>query len=99
VQFQGVQGFGGGAVILIRGKVFGGDSGFLYASTYTDQGGNLNAKIHVKKQIAGIQSVMGRDEIDLVLTGTLQGNVIAAKGSVPGTQLGFQAPLTKQGEI
>jgi len=99
VQFQGVQGFGGGAVSLVHGKVFGGDSGFLYTGTYTEQGGSLNAKIHVKKYFGGAQSVMGRDEFDLALAGTLQGNTIAAKGTIPGTPLAFEAKLTKQGDI
>jgi hypothetical protein len=99
VQFQGVQGFGGGAVTLIHGKVFGGDSGFLYTGSYTDQGGTLSAKIHVKRSFPGAQSVMGKDQFDLELAGTLQGNVIAAKGTIPGTPLAFQAKLTKQGDI
>jgi|SRR5665213_1544781 hypothetical protein len=99
VQFQGVQGFGGGAVTLIHGKVFGGDSGFVYTGTYTDQGGALTAKIHVKRAFPGTISVMGKDQFDLELTGTLQGNVIAAKGTIPGTPVAFQAKLTKQGDI
>lgn len=99
VQFQGVQGFGGGAVTLVKGKVFGGDSGFLYAGSFTDQGGTLSAKIHVKRYFPGAPSVMGRDEFDLELAGTLQGNTIMAKGTVPGTALAFQAKLTKQGDI
>jgi hypothetical protein len=99
VQFQGVQGFGGGAVTLVQGKVFGGDSGFLYTGTYTEQGGVLSAKIHVKRAFPGAQSVMGMDQFDLVLTGTLQGSVIAAKGTLAGTPAAFQAKLTKQGDI
>jgi hypothetical protein len=99
VQFTGVQGFGGGAVTLIHGKVFGGDSGFLYTGSYTDQGGTLSARIHVKRSLPGAPSVMGRDQFDLELTGTLQGDVITAKGTIPGTPLAFQAKLTKQGDI
>jgi hypothetical protein len=99
VQFSGVQGFGGGAVTLVRGRVFGGDSSFVYSGSYTDQGGAPNAKIHVRRAFPGAQSVMGRDQFDLELTGAPQGNVIAAKGSIPGTNLAFQAKLTKQGDI
>ncbi len=99
VQFQGVQGFGGGAVTLVHSKVFGGDSGFVYTGTYTAQDGNLSAKIHVKRSFPGAQSVMGRDQFDLELKGTLQGDVITAKGTIPGTPLVFQAKLTKQGDI
>lgn len=99
VQFKGVQGFGGGAVTLVHGKVFGGDSGFMYSGTYEEQGNTLNAKIHVKRSFPGTQSVMGQEKFDLELSGTLQGNVIAAKGSIPGTNLRFEAQLTKHGDI
>jgi hypothetical protein len=42
---------------------------------------------------------MGRDQFDLELTGALQGNAIAAAGSIPGTPLKFQARLTKHGDL
>ncbi len=44
VQFQGVQGMGAGFITLIGGQLFGGDSGFLYKGTYTQQGDNLTAQ-------------------------------------------------------
>jgi len=99
VQFTGVQGFGGGVVTLIHGKVFGGDSGFIYSGNYSEEGGTLNAKIQVKRSYPGAQSVMGQDRFNLELAGTLQGDVIAAAGSIPGTSLRFNAKLTKQGDI
>ncbi len=34
VQFHGPQGVGGGVVVLTRGQVLGGDSGFTYHGTY-----------------------------------------------------------------
>jgi hypothetical protein len=99
VEFKGVQGFGGGAVTLVNGKVFGGDSGFVYSGTYTNQAGSLDARIHVNRSFPGAQSVMGLEKFDLWLTGSVQGNVIRANGSVPGTPLVFQATLTKLGDI
>jgi hypothetical protein len=99
VQFNGVQGFGWGVVTLIGGQLFGGDSSFLYTGTYTDQNNTLAARVHVQRAAPGAQSVMGRDQFDLELTGTLQGNSIAAAGSIPGTPLRFQAKLTKHGEL
>jgi hypothetical protein len=99
VQFNGVQGFGAGVVTLMGGQIFGGDSGFLYTGTYTDQAGALNAQIHVRRYAAGMASVMGRDQFDLVLTGTLNGNAIAATGTIPGTPMQFRAQLTRQGNL
>jgi hypothetical protein len=101
VQFTGVQGFGAGAITLVGGQVFGGDSTMLYSGTYSQQGNTLRALVHVKQyaSVPGMQSVMGRNEFDLELTGTLQGKTLTASGSVPGTQLRFNATLTKQGEL
>jgi T3SS negative regulator,GrlR len=61
VEFKGVKGFGGGAVTLIHGKVFGGDSGFMYSGTYNEQGNTMTAKIHVKRAFPGTASVMGQE--------------------------------------
>jgi hypothetical protein len=99
VQFSGVQGFGWGVVTLIGGQVFGGDSSFLYTGTYTDRDNVLTAKVHIQRAAPGAPSVMGRDQFDLELTGTLRGNAIAATGSIPGTQMHFQATLTKHGNL
>lgn len=99
VQFTGVQGFGFGVVTLIRGEVFGGDSGFVYTGTYTNQGNTLNARVRVHRGAPGVQSVMGRDQFDLELTGNMQGNSIVANGSIPGTPLRFQATLTKRSDL
>ena len=83
LQFTGVQGWGTGTVTLANGLVSGGDSAFTYTGTYTQQGSTPN--------------VMGRDEFDLDLTGTKQGNTIAATGVIPGTQFRLNGTLTKQG--
>ena len=99
VQFSGVQGFGFGVVTLIRGHVFGGDGNFIYTGTYTDQGGTLNARIHVRRGAPGVQSVMGIDQFVLILTGSLLGNTLTAKGNIPGSNLQLQARLTKQSEL
>ena len=99
VQFTGVQGWGAGVITLIGGRLFGGDSGFLYTGTYTQQGNALTARVHVKQFVTGAANVMGRNEFDLELTGTLQGNTLAATGSVPGTQLRLTGALTKQGDL
>jgi len=95
VQFSGVQGFGFGVVTLVGGKLYGGDSAFIYTGTYADDGTTLNAKVHVRRGAPGAQSVMGRDQFDLELNGTLNGNSIAASGSIPGIPMRFQATLTK----
>lgn len=99
VKFTGVQGFGAGVVTLIAGQLFGGDSNFLYKGTYTQSGNTLNATVQVKRAFPGAPSVMGRDQFELQLTGTLQGNAVTCTGGIPGTPLQFQAQLTRQGEL
>src|ERR1700683_941537 len=34
VQYEGVQGNGGGVVVFMKGRVLGGDTGFVYTGTY-----------------------------------------------------------------
>jgi hypothetical protein len=99
VGFQGVQGWGAGVVVLIGGKVFGGDSGYMYTGTYTQRGNTLDARVHVKQYVQGVPNVMGRTEFDLNLTGTLNGSTITATGSIPGAQGQLRGTMTKQQEL
>ena len=99
VQFTGVQGWGGGAVTLIGGQLFGGDSGFFYTGSYKTQNDTLNARIHVRRYIDSVATVMGRDEFDLELTGIKQGNTITITGAIPGTSLRLKGTLVKQGNL
>lgn len=99
VKFEGVQGMGAGVITLVGGQLFGGDSGFLYKGTYTQQGENLTAQVQVKRYAPGMPSVMGQEKFSLQLTGTIQGNLGKLSGSVPGTPLKFNATITKQGDL
>src|SRR5947209_15161393 len=99
VQFTGVQGWGAGVLTLTGGQMFGGDSNFFYTGTYSQQGSTLSARVHVKQYLPGVASVMGRNEFDLELTGTLQGKSITATGSIPGTSLRLNGTLTKQADL
>jgi hypothetical protein len=101
VRFTGVQGFGAGVLTLIGGQIFGGDGGMLYSGTYNQTGNTMQAHVHVTRHtsIPGVQSVIGTDDFYLDLTGTLQGNTLAASGTIPGTQLKLNAALTKQAEL
>jgi hypothetical protein len=88
-----------GVLTLIGGQIFGGDSGFLYTGTYTEQGTALKALVHIKRYASGAPNVMGRDTFDLNLTGTLQGNALTVTGSIPDSSLSLSATLTKQGDL
>lgn len=101
VQFAGVQGWGSGVITLMGGELFGGDGAFLYTGTYKQDGNGLQARVRVRKHsnVPGIQSVIGRDQFDLDLVGTKQGNTINAVGTVSGLPLRLNATLTQQGQL
>ena len=100
VKFNGVQGWGAGTITMVAGKVFGGDSSYLYTGTYNQNGDHLSARVHVKQFNGALSNVMGRAEFDLELSGTKANpNIINATGKIPGTQLQLGATLAKQSDI
>ena len=99
VQFQGVQGWGSGVLTLIGGQLFGGDTSFLYTGSYTLNGNQLQARVHVSRFAQGLPNVMGREQFDLEISGQVQGNSANVVGTVPGTQQRLSATLTKRGEL
>jgi len=99
IQFTGIQGWGAGVVTLVGGRVFGGDSGYLYEGTYTQQANTLHARVHVRPLAAGVPNVMGLSEFDLEMTGTLSGSAIPVTGSIPGTPLRLSGTLTKRQDL
>ena len=99
VQFIGVQGWGSGVVVYIGGHVFGGDSAVMFTGTYDRQGDAVTVKLHVKQIAPGLMNVMGRNEFDLDLSGTLNGDKLDLAGSIPGTDLRLKCTLTKQCDL
>ncbi|HEY9127762.1 MAG TPA: GrlR family regulatory protein [Acidobacteriaceae bacterium] len=98
-QFTSLSGIGRGVVTLADGKVYGGDSGYLYIGGYQQQGETVSAQIHVSSFQPRAHSVMGQEHserFDLILTSTVAGKVITASGFIPGTTLSFQAVLLCQ---
>jgi hypothetical protein len=59
VTFAGMEGKGGGVVILLNGKIFGGDSAFTYLGTYTEADGKLKADVLVQNFDPVIGNVLG----------------------------------------
>lgn len=99
VQFVGVQGWGTGVAVYIGGHVFGGDSAVMWTGTYDRQGDAVTLKLHVKQIAPGLMNTMGKNEFDLELAGTVEGDKIKIAGNIPGTELRLKATLTKQCEL
>jgi hypothetical protein len=99
VQFVGVQGWGTGVAVYIGGHVLGGDSAVMFTGTYDRQGDAVTVKLHVKQIAPGLMNTMGRNEFDLDLAGTVEGDKIKIAGNIPGTEERLKATLTKQSEL
>ncbi len=101
VQYEGMQGNGGGVVMFIKGKVFGGDSGYTYSGSYRTQGNSVKANIMVRNFLPGVPSVVGVvGDFELNIDGKLEGDVIKATGSLPNSQaVGIALKLTKRADL
>lgn len=101
VQYEGMTGNGGGVAMFIKGKVFGGDTGYVYLGSYQVQGKSVTASVKVQNFLPGIPSVLGiPGDFDLDITGTIEGNVINGSGSLPNQQaVGIALKLTKRADL
>jgi T3SS negative regulator,GrlR len=62
VQYVGLAGSDAGTVVLVNGKVFGGDNGFVYTGTYKENDNGIGARIDVHNfnpAIANILNIKG----------------------------------------
>jgi hypothetical protein len=101
VQFEGVQGNGGGVVFFIKGKVFGGDSGFIYTGTYHTDEKSITARVKVRNFLPEVPSVFGiPGDYDLIVTGNVVGKVIQGKAALANQEaMGIVVKLTKVGDL
>lgn len=83
VQYHGPQGVAGGVVVLTKGQVFGGDSGFTYVGSYELKGDLLNAKVSVKNFDPNVPNVLGvAGNFDLVIEGRVKNDSIDGTGAL-----------------
>jgi hypothetical protein len=101
VQFEGIQGGGGGVAVLTKGQVFGGDSAYTYSGTYQTEGAAFKARVAVKNFLPGITNVLGVvGDFELSLTGTVEGAIMTGKAALVGQPgAGIVVRLTKRGEL
>ena len=101
VQFEAVQGGGGGVLVLTKGRIFGGDSGYLYLGEYQADQKYLKGRVKVQQFLAGVPNVLGiSGDFELDLAGTLEGDTIKATASlVTQAGSGLAIKLTRMGEL
>ena len=85
VQYEGVQGNGGGVAVFMKGHVLGGDTGFIYTGTYQTNEQELSARVKVRNFLPEVPSVLGvKGDFELALKGTVAGSIIKAAASLVG---------------
>jgi hypothetical protein len=102
VQYEGMKGNGGGVAMFIKGKVFGGDTGYTYIGSYQTQGNSVKAHVKVRNFLPDVPSVLGvTGDFELMIDGTIEGDVIKGTGSLPSAQqaVGIALKLTKRADL
>ena len=85
LQIESVQGGGGGVVFFQNGKLFGGDTGYLYLGTYNLEGNFVTAKVKVEQFLPGVPNLLGiESNYEMHVEGKVEGDVIRATGTPVG---------------
>jgi hypothetical protein len=101
VQYEGLHGGGGGVVLLSKGKVLGGDSGYAYFGTFKELNRTLTAHILVQNFLPGIPNVLGVvGDFELDLNVTVEGDIAKGTASLSKQRaMGIAVKLTKRSEL
>ena len=83
VHYFGPQGNGGGVVVLTKGQVLGGDSGFFYIGSFEERGDTFKGRVAVKNFDPSIPNVIGVvGDFELLIDGKVQGDSINGTGAL-----------------
>ncbi len=91
---------GAGVVVLLNGRLYGGDSGFTYLGSYSENGDSVTSEINAKNFESEVRGLMGHRDYTLSLQGRVFGDVItgsATTPSSPGVTLNFR--MTKRSAL
>lgn len=102
VQFAGMEGKGGGVVVLTNGRVFGGDSAYTYLGTYGEASGRLKAQVKVQNFDPQIGNVLGiKGDFTLVLDLNVDSDdELNGQGSTPSAPgFGLKTKLTRRATL
>jgi hypothetical protein len=101
LQFEGLQASGGGVVFLVKERIYGGDSGFVYTGTYQSDGNTITGRVKVHNFLPAVPSVFGiSGDYELSLSGNVAGNVIKGQASLVSQEgMGIVFKLSKVGDL
>jgi len=87
VQYEGLRGNGGGVVIFMRGRILGGDTGFIYVGTYQADERNISARVKVQNFLPEVPNVLGIvGDFELEITAAITGGTIKGAASLIGQE-------------
>ena len=92
--FRTSRGEGTGMVHLANGTISGGDCTFAYSGSYQVDDDRITATLTTRRHTAGSPTVFGIDEVDVKLTGRVNGMMASCSGTAeqaPGVL--FEATL------
>ena len=102
LQYEAIQGNGGGVITFIKGQVFGGDSGFVYTGTYTSEDTAVAARVLVRNFLPTYNSDLGvKGDVELEVRAThLTSTEIRGSAVMVGYELpGVAVKLTKVSDL
>jgi hypothetical protein len=101
VQYEGVQGNGGGVAVFMKGRILGGDTGFLYTGTYQTDEETISARLTVRNFLPEVPSVLGvQGDFELLLKGNVGPQSIRASATLIGQEgAGIIVKLTRVSDL
>lgn len=101
VQYEGIQGGGGGVIFLANGKVLGGDSGYVYLGTFHEANNSLTAHVKVQNFLPGVPNVLGVvGDFELELNATVEGETAKGTAALMHQKgMGIAVKLTKRAPL
>jgi hypothetical protein len=101
LEIQTPQVASGGVAVFVKGKVFGGDSGFTWVGTYAEDGRIVKARVNVHNFDPSIQSVLGiTGDYEMHISGNVQGDVITGTAMLANQpQHSLAIRLTKRANL
>ena len=102
VQFAGMEGNDGGVLVLLKGRVFGGDSAYTYLGTYEASASELKASVLVQNFNPLVGNVLGiKGDFTLELKLLLHGeDEMHGRGSTPlAPGFGLKVKLTRRAKL
>lgn len=98
--FDGVQGRGGGVLVLKNGEVFGGNSGHTWRGTYEYVQDTLKAQVKVQRFMPGVGNAWGvHGDFELLITATVQGDIIRGMAALQPEGTALPIKLSRRGTL